>query len=58
MKFGQLIEHYMRDIFLQKLYTKCVGEAIPRPFSKESKLSKSLDQSLKFYRVCFHCMPS
>ena len=23
MKFGQLIEHNMRNIFLEKLYTKC-----------------------------------
>ena len=34
MKFGQLIEHHMRNIFVQKLYTKCGGETIPRPLSK------------------------
>ena len=33
MKFGQLIERNMRLIFLQKSYTKCGGETIPRPFS-------------------------
>ena len=38
MKPGQLIEW---NIFLEKSYTKCGGEAIPRPFSK---LSISLDQ--------------
>ena len=32
MKFGQLIEYNMRNIFLEKLYTKCGGKAIPRLF--------------------------
>ena len=44
IKFGQLIEYNMRNIFLEKSYTKCGGETIPRPFSKKSKLSLSLDQ--------------
>ena len=44
MTFGQLIEHNMRNIFLEKLYTKCDGKTIPRPFSKKSKLSISMDQ--------------
>ena len=44
MKFGQLIEYNMRNIFLQKSCTKCGGETIPRPFSKKLKLSISLDQ--------------
>ena len=44
MNFGQLIEHNTRNIFLEKSYTKCDGETIPRPFSKKSKLSISLDQ--------------
>ena len=43
-KFGQLIEHNMRNIFLEKLYSKCGGETTPIPFSKKSKLSLSLDQ--------------
>ena len=47
MKFGQLIECNMRNIFLEKSYTKCGGETIPRPFSKKSKLSISLDQYSK-----------
>ena len=47
MKFGQLIEHNTRNIFLEKSYTKCDGETIPRPFSKKSKLSISLDQLSK-----------
>ena len=33
MKFGQLIEYNnMRNIFLEKSYTECGGETIPRPF--------------------------
>ena len=44
MKFGQLIEYGMKNIFLEKSYTKCGKESFPRPFSKKSKLSISLDQ--------------
>ena len=44
MKFGQLIEYKITNIFLEKSYTKCYGETIPRPFSKNSKLNISLDQ--------------
>ena len=44
IKFGQLIEYNMRNIFVEKSYTKCAGETIPRPLSKKSKLSISLDQ--------------
>ena len=43
MEFGQLIEHNMRNIFFEKSYTNCDGDTIPRPFSKKSKLSISLD---------------
>ena len=44
MKFGQLIEDKLRNIFPEKSYSKCGGETIPRPFPKKSKLSISLDQ--------------
>ena len=30
MKFGQLIEYNMANIFLEKSYTKWAGETIPR----------------------------
>ena len=43
-KFGQLIEYNMRTIFPEKSYPKCGGEISPKPFSKKSKLSISLDQ--------------
>ena len=44
MKFGQLTEYNMRNIFLEKSYTKCGGEAGPRSFSGKLKLSIYLDQ--------------
>ena len=43
-KFGQFIERNMRNIFLEKSYTKCGGETSLRPFSKKLKLSISLNQ--------------
>ena len=49
MKFGQLIEYNIKNIFLEKSYTKCGRETIPRPFSKKSKLSLTLDQHFKVY---------
>ena len=44
MKFGQLVEYNMRNIFVEKSYIKCAGETILRALSKNSKLSISLDQ--------------
>ena len=45
MKFiGQLIDYNMRNIFLEKSYTKCGGDTISRPFSERLKLNISLDQ--------------
>ena len=35
IKFGQLIEYNLKNTFLKKLYIKCAGETIPRPFSKK-----------------------
>ena len=44
MKFGQWIECNMRNIFLQKSYTKCDGET-----------RYLWINSLKFYTICFYC---
>ena len=44
MKFGQLIEYNMRNIFLEKSYAKYGGEASLRSFYKKSNLNISLDQ--------------
>ena len=38
MKFRQTMQYKMRKIFLEKSYTKCGGETIPRPFSKKIKI--------------------
>ena len=46
-KFGQFREYNMRNIFLETSYAKCGGETTPRPFSKKSKLSISLNQYSK-----------
>ena len=37
----------MRNIFLEKSYAECDGEAIRRPFFEKLKLSISLDQQFK-----------
>ena len=47
MKLGQL------NIFIKTLYTKCGRETIPRPFSKKSKLSISLDQYSEVLYILF-----
>ena len=45
MKFGELIEFNMTNIFLQKSWTQCAGrETIPRSFSEKTKFCISLDQ--------------
>ena len=44
MKFGQLREYNIKNIFLEKPYTKYDGETSPRLFSEKLKLSISLDQ--------------
>ena len=53
MKFGQLTEYNTRNIFLEKSYTKSGRETIPRPFSRKSKLTKSLDQYSKVLYILF-----
>ena len=35
MKFGQLLENKIKYIVFEKSYTKCCGEACPRPFYKK-----------------------
>ena len=34
MKFGQLIKYNMRNLFVEKSYTKWDEETIPRPLTK------------------------
>ena len=57
MKFGQLIEYNIKNIFLGKSNIKCDGETSARSFSKKSKLRKPLNQQcLNFHAVCFYCV--
>ena len=48
----------MRNSFLEKSYTKCGEETIPRPFSEKSKLIISPDLLSKFSHSFFYCLPS
>ena len=38
------MEYNMKTLFLEKSFSKCGGEILPRPFSKKSNLSIFLDQ--------------
>ena len=38
MEFCQLIQYNMRNIFLEKSFAKCGGEASPRLFHKKIKI--------------------
>ena len=53
MEFGQLIEYNLRNIFVEKSYTKCAAETIPRPLPKISKLNIFLDQKCKVLNSLF-----
>ena len=56
MKFDQLVEYNMGNIFLEKFYIKYGGETIP--FLRTQNWAYLWINSLKFYTICFHCMPS
>ena len=56
MKLGQLIEYYMRSIFLEKSYRKYDRETIPRHFSEKPKWIISLDQQSEFLFSLFYCI--
>ena len=51
MKSGQTIEYNIRNVFIEKSYTKRGGETSHITFSKKSKLSMSLDQQNKIYSL-------
>ena len=56
MKFVQLIEYNMRNIFFEKSCTKCGEETISRPFSKNQNWIYLWINSLTFYTICFYCV--
>ena len=53
MKFGHLIEYYLKNIFIEKSYTKCDGVTIPRSFFEKLKFSISIDQHSKVLYILF-----
>ena len=55
IKFGQLIEYEMKNIFLEESYRKCGGEASSRPFYKKSKLKISLNQQSEILHLLMKC---
>ena len=56
MKFGQLIEHNIRNLFLEKLYRKYVEDTSLRPFIANQNWGYRWIKNLKYYKVCFCCM--
>ena len=54
MKFGQLIEYHMRNIFLEKSYTECRDKSVPDSFIKTQieNISGSTVWN-SYYKVCF-----
>ena len=53
---NQAREYNMKNIFLEKPYTKYDGETSPRLFSEKLKLSMSLDQQFEFLFSSFYCI--
>ena len=56
MKFGQLKEYNMKNIFFEKPYTQCGEETSPRSFSEKLKLSTSLDQQFEILFSLLYCI--
>ena len=46
----------MKNIFLEKSYTKCDGKTNSRPSLKNQNWAYLWINSLNFYRVCFDCI--
>ena len=53
MKVSPLRKYNMRNISLEKSYTKCSRETIPRPLFRKPRLSTSLDQYSKAVYILF-----
>ena len=58
LKFGQFIKYNTRGIFLRKHTGNLVEKLFSDLFSKKSKLRYLWINTLKFYTICFYCMPS
>ena len=53
MKFDQLIEYNMINIFLESSHTNYGGQTIPNQNGAHLQIN-----SLEVYAVCFYCFPS
>ena len=53
MKVSRLRKYNIRNISLEKSYTKCGRETIARLFFRKPKLSTSLDQYFKAVYILF-----
>ena len=59
MKFGQLIEYKMRNIFFfERSYTKCGREASSRSFCKKTKIEHASWNVWNVVNVVFIVCPS
>ena len=58
LKFGQLIEYNMRNIFIEKHTQNVVEKLFRDPFLKNHNWAYLWINRLKFYTVCFYFMPS
>ena len=56
MKFGKLIEYNLRNIFVEKSYTKCAAELFPHPYLKYQNWAYLWINSVKVQAVCFYCI--
>ena len=57
-KFDQLIKYNMRNNSFKKSYKNVIEKLFPGPFLKNQKWAYLCINNLKFYKVCFYCMPS
>ena len=57
MEFGLLIEYNMRNFFLKNHTQNVAKKLFPESFLKNQNWVYLWIDSLKFYTVCFYCMP-
>ena len=57
MKFGQLIEYNIKNIFLKKSTQNMVGKRVLDPFLKNQNWAYLWINCVKSSTACFYCMP-
>ena len=58
MKFGQLMEYKTETFFMKNHRQDVVEKLFQDPFLKNQNWACLWINSLKFYTICFYCMPS